>query len=95
MIQGGTRRHNQEQWKEIKGGKNQAEYQKQFSDSEMHQAVENKSPIGHSFAQDVQTGQSTNTCTTGTNFAMSGAQTRNQKSLEGVKTVLNLRKINK
>ena len=95
MIQDGTRRHNQEQWEEIKGGKNQVEYKKQSSDSEMHQTVENKSPNGHSFAQDVQTGQSTNTCTTGTNFAMSGAQTRNQKPFEGIKRVLNLRKTNK
>lgn len=83
MIQGSIRRHNQEQWEEIKGGKNQAEYQKQFSDSEMYQTVENKSPNGHSIAQDVQTGQSTNTCTTGTNFAMSDAQTRNQRPLMG------------
>lgn len=83
MIQGGIRRHNQEQWEEIKGGGNQAEYQKQFSDREMYQTVENKYPNGHYIAQDVQTGQSTNTCTTGTNFAMSGTQTRNQRPLMG------------
>lgn len=83
MIQGGIRRGNQEQWEEIKGGKNQAEYQKQFSDSEMYQTVKNKSPNGHSIAQDVQTGQSTNVYPTGTNFAMYGAQTRNQRHLLG------------
>lgn len=83
MIQGGIRRCNQEQWEEIKGGKNQAEYQKQFSDSETYWTVENKSPNGHSIAQDVQTGQSTNAYPTGTNFAKYGEQTRNQRHLMG------------
>lgn len=79
MIQGGVRRCNQEQWEEIKGGKNQAE----FSDSEMYQTMENKSPNEHSISQHVQTGQSTNAYPTGINFAMYGAQTRNQRHLMG------------
>lgn len=49
----------------------------------MYWTVENKSPNGHSIGQDVQIGQTTNTCTARTNFIISDAQTRNQKHLTG------------